>query len=206
MTDKTTTRLKLGALLMALTVVLASGTAVAVLSSGSAAQEGDQSSSMVTAEDVAAESIQMEDVEVSNLTFQLDDVENTEEALMQSFSAALGDNVEGFEAESVQIGNIESATVTVEDNTVTVDAEIESITLQNVEADSVSWDRSMGNVAQGMLLGGSLTFESLTVEELSVGTLSVESGGAQAPDNETTTTTTEETTTTTEETTTTSKD
>ncbi|WP_232702679.1 DUF7282 domain-containing protein [Halobacterium wangiae] len=199
MTDENTTRLKLGALLMALTVVLASGTAVAVMSAGSVAQEGDQSASTVTAQDVEAESVQMEDVEVENLTFELGDVEDTEDALSDSFATALGENVEGFEADSVDVGNIQSATVTVEDDTVTVDAEIESITVEGVQADNVTWDRSNGNVAEGMFLGGSLTFQSMTVEELSVGSLSVESGEVTVPDNETTTTTEEEDETTTTE-------
>ena len=192
MTGTSTTRLKIGALLMALTVVLSAGTAVAFTSGGTPTQastvteQADDESSVATAEDVQAERIEMQNVEVTDLTLQLDEIEGTEEAIQEGFASALGDNVEGFDAESIQIENIQSASITIEDDTLTVTAEIESIAIEGAEADSVTWNRSNGNVAEGMFLGGSLTFESLSIEGLSVGTLSVDVGPAEPPEEPTT--------------------
>ncbi|QLG61436.1 hypothetical protein HUG12_06680 [Halorarum salinum] len=169
-------------MLIAAAVVLASGMAVAftVASEGDSGQP-DASRSM-SAEDVEIEAITMENVRISNLTVDLDEFSGVAPHLRTSFASTLGENVEGFEADSVEPGTIESAEVTVEDDVATIDAEVETITIEGVEADHVTFEdhHSRAVMAHEMFSGGALSAESTTVEGLSVGTLRIEAAAQPA--------------------------
>ncbi|MEF8872457.1 MAG: hypothetical protein V5A41_12585, partial [Haloarculaceae archaeon] len=174
---------------VAVLVVLSAGSTVAfAVAPGQSVQQSshtadDAGGATVTAEDISAEQIRMENVEVSNLTVDLSEIQSSDSILQNSFSSAVGGNVEGFMVESLEIGSVQNASVSVEDNVATIDAEIESITLIGVSADRVTIDGSMtgDSMARPMLEGGALTFDSVTVEGLSVGTLTSEKAAAETP-------------------------
>jgi len=175
-------------IVVAAVAILSAGTAGAIADGGAGAQvqqdDPGAAGQTVTAEDVSAEEIRMTNVNVSGLTVDLSQFDGTENILEDSFSAAIGNNVQGFEVESIEIGGISEATVTVEDNVATVDAQIEFIALDGVEAEQVTFDgsASAAGAVDGMLTAGSLNAESTTVSELSVGSLTIGSAEAAPPD------------------------
>ncbi|WP_340098072.1 DUF7282 domain-containing protein [Salinibaculum salinum] len=174
---------------VALLVALSAGSTVAfAVSPGQSVQQSshtadDASGATVTAEEISADQIRMENVEVSNLTVDLSEIQSSDSMLQDSFGSAVGGNVEGFMVDSIEIGSVQNASVSVEDNVATIDAEIESITLVGVSADRVTIDGSMtgDSMARPMLEGGDLTFDSVTVEGLAVGTLTSEKAPAETP-------------------------
>jgi len=175
-------------IVVAAVAILSAGTAGAIADGGAGAQvqqdDPGAAGQTVTAEDVSAEEIRMTNVNVSGLTVDLGQFDGTENILEDSFSAAIGNNVQGFEVESIELGGISEATVTVEDNVATVDAQIEFIALDGVEAEQVTFDgsASAAGAVDGMLTAGSLNAESTTVSELSVGSLTIGSAEAAPPD------------------------
>ena len=191
MTRHKIARIKLLALGTAALLVLSAGPAIAftanpaqVAGNQAPPDTGDgDAATTVTAEDIEAQEVQLENVVLTNLTIEIDELDLSQTGLQSIVVEAINETDDGLEVDSSDVGTVETASINIENGTATMTAEIDAVTLTGVSADSVTVNGSMmyTTIVRPMLNGGALSFESMTVQGLSIGTLTSGPVDAETP-------------------------